>query len=45
MPSCSGLQTLFAIDGSVALSVGPVTAPPVVNGLCCLSIHAATLAF
>lgn len=35
MPDCSGLQTPFAIDGSAALSVGPITAPPAVNGLCC----------
>lgn len=44
MLSYSGLQTLFAIDGSIALGVGPVTAvcPPVVHGLCCFSVSAAS---
>lgn len=45
MTSCSGLQTLFAIHGSVAVSVGPITAPPTVNGLCCPSASAAMLVF
>lgn len=45
MPNFSGLQTLLAMGGSVALSVGLFAAPSAVIGLCCLFVSAAMLGF
>lgn len=33
---CSPCQTLSVINGSAALTVEPITAPPAADGLCCL---------